>query len=265
MIAQTNPSQSARAREDALPLRDVRVGVLVLVLLVLLAAILAFVPAAQDPGYHHFADQRRLLGVPNLLDVASNLAFLIVGACGIALCLGERRPRAFASWATLFTGVALVSLGSAYYHWAPSDATLVWDRLPMTLGFMALFVALLAEHVGERRERMLLAPALIAGVASVVWWRWAGDLRFYLWVQAAPLLCIPLVLLLFPARYTHRRFLAYALVLYMVAKVAEHADRDIFELTRHVVSGHTLKHLLAAGAIVCVLQMLRRRSPVAAP
>jgi D-alanyl-lipoteichoic acid acyltransferase DltB (MBOAT superfamily) len=219
----------------------------------------------QSQAYHDFADQRVLLGMPNVLDVASNLAFLIVGAYGIALCLGERRPRAVASWTTLFIGTALVSLGSAYYHWAPSDATLVWDRLPMTLGFMALFVALLAEHVGERLERALLAPALVAGVASVVWWRWTGDLRFYLWVQFAPLLCIPLVLLLFSERYSHRRYLAYGLGLYVLAKLAEFTDRGVFELTGHVVSGHTLKHLLAAGAIFCVLLMLRRRTPVAAP
>jgi hypothetical protein len=261
----SNEPSPALAHDTVISGRSWRVATLVLVVLALLAGIMVFVPAAQDPAYHDFADQRALLGVPNLFDVASNLAFLIVGAYGIALCRGERRPRAAASWTTLFIGAALVSLGSAYYHWAPNDATLVWDRLPMTLGFMALFVALLAEHVSEQLDRNLLAPALIVGVASVVWWRWAGDLRFYLWVQYAPLLSIPLVLLLFPARYTHRRYLGYGLGLYVLAKLAEHADRGIFELTRHVVSGHTLKHLLAAGAIVCVLLMLRRRSPVPTP
>jgi len=239
--------------------------VLGFILLASLAVVAGLGPIEQSQAYHDFADQRLLLGVPNLLDVASNLAFLVVGALGVALCLGERRPRAVVSWTTLFIGTALVSLGSGYYHWAPSDATLVWDRLPMTLGFMALFAALVAEHVGERFERTLLAPALVAGVASVLWWRWTGDLRYYLWVQYAPLLCIPLMLMLFPARYTHRRFLAYGLGLYVLAKLAEHADRGVFELTRHVVSGHTAKHLLAAGAVVCLLLMLRRRSPVAAP
>jgi hypothetical protein len=241
-----------------------RIGALGFILLVSLAVVVSLGSVEQWQSYHDFADRRLMLGVPNLFDVASNLAFLIVGACGVALCLSNHRPRAAASWTTLFVGTALVSLGSAYYHWAPTDATLAWDRLPMTLGFMALFVALLAEHVGERLERTLLAPALIAGVASVLWWRWTGDLRFYLWVQLAPLLSIPLVLALFPPRYTHRRLLAYGLGLYLLAKLAEYADRDIFELTGHVISGHTLKHLLAAGAIACVLLMLRRRSWVAA-
>ena len=94
---------------------------------------------------------------------------------------------------------------------------------------------------------------------SVLWWRWSGDLRLYLLVQFVPLLCIPFVLALFPARYTHRRFMLYGIGLYGLAKAAEMADKGIFTLTSHVVSGHTLKHLLAAGAILALYVMLRRR------
>jgi hypothetical protein len=232
---------------------------LAVLLLALFAGVMALEPIAQDPAYHDFADQRLLLGVPNLLDVASNIAFLIVGALGIALCAGQRRPPRVASWMALFIATVLTGLGSAYYHWAPSDATLVWDRLPIALAAMALLVALAVEHVGEGLERFLLAPALAVGLLSVLWWHWSGDLRPYLWVQFAPLLCIPLMLAMFPARYTHRRFLLYGLALYALAKVAEMKDREIFTLTANIVSGHTLKHLLAAGAIFALLVMLRRR------
>jgi hypothetical protein len=258
------PPAPPQAHEVAFPIRHWRSGALVFLLLALLVGVLAYGPAAQNPAYHDFADQRIVLGVPNLLDVASNLPFLVVGVLGLVLCGGPRQPPLRASWSVFFFGAALVSLGSACYHWAPRDATLVWDRLPMTLGFMALFVALVAEHVDEALQRLLLLPALAVGVASVFWWQRTGDLRFYLWVQYAPLLCIPFALVLFPARYTHRRFLAYGLGLYVLAKLAEYADRDVFELTGHIISGHTLKHLLAAGAIVCVLRMLQRRSRVAA-
>ncbi len=232
---------------------------LVVLLLALFAGAMALEPIAQSAAYHDFADRRFMFGVPNFLDVASSIAFVIVGAMGIALCAGPRRPPRVASWMTFFICTVMTGFGSAYYHWAPNDATLVWDRLPMALAFMALLVALVVEHVDERLERFLLAPALAVGVMSVLWWRWSGDLRPYLWVQFAPLLCIPCMLAMFPARYTHRRFILYGIGLYALAKAAEIEDMNIFKLTAHVVSGHTLKHVLAAGAILALLVMLRRR------
>jgi len=250
-------------RAQALPpaLRYWRQAVLVAIPLALLARIMAEGPIVQDPAYHEFADQRALLGVPHFFDVASNLPFLLIGALGMLLCLGPRRPPRCASWLAFFAGAALVTFGSAYYHWKPDDAALVWDRLPMTIAFMAFFSALVSEHVGERLERWLLAPALLLGLASVLWWRASGDLRLYFWVQAAPLVCLPFVLLMFRGMYTHRRYLAYGLVLYVLAKLAEAWDLEIYAFTSGTVSGHTVKHLLAAGAVLCVYLMLRRRSP----
>ena len=207
--------------------RDWRVLALAVLALASLAGLALLAPIAQDPAYHLFADRRHLWGVPNLLDVASNLAFVAVGALGIGLCAGFRPPQ-FHSWLVFFIATVLTGLGSAYYHLAPSDGALVWDRLPMALGFTALFVALLDEHVGGL-ERLLLAPAAAVGVSSVLWWRWSGDLRFYLWVQFAPLVGILLLLALFPARYPHRRFVLHAIGLYALAKVAELADKAIFD------------------------------------
>jgi hypothetical protein len=262
-----NPNDKAMApapsRRVANARRHWREGVLAFVLLVLLGGFMAGGAITQSQAYHAFADGRWLLGVPNLLNVASNLPFLIIGVLGVALCAGPRRPPRASAWVTLFIGTGLVCFGSAYYHWAPSDASLVWDRLPMTLAFMGLFVALVSEHLGAALDRVLLAPALAVGVFSVLWWQWTGDLRIYLWVQFAPLVCIPLLLLMFAGRYTHRRYVLYGLGLYVLAKLAELWDRDIFLLSGHVVSGHTLKHLLAAAALVPVLVMLWRRTPLA--
>ena len=251
-----------RLHDVALHVRHWRAGALAILLPALFAGLMALEPIAQSAAYHDFADQRFLLGVPNLLDVASNVALVIVGALGIALCAGQRRPPRVASWMVFFIATVLTGFGSAYYHWAPNDATLLWDRLPMALAFMALFVALVVEHVGERLERFLLVPALAVGVMSVLWWRLSADLRPYLWVQFAPLLCILFMLAMFPARYTHRRFILYGIGLYALAKAAEIEDMNIFKLTAHVVSGHTLKHLLAAGGIFALLVMLRRRAPI---
>lgn len=241
-----------------------REGTLVLVPVVLLAGIMAVGPIPQDPAYHQFADGRAIFGVSNFVNVASNLLFVVFGVVGTAFCLGPRRPRACVSWATLFIGGILIALGSGYYHSAPDSATLVWDRLPMTVAFMGLFAALVSEHVSERIEHEVLVPALIIGVASVLWWHYIDDLRLYVWVQAAPFVAIPVMLAMFPGKYTHRIYLLYGLGFYVLAKLAEVADRELFALTSGVLSGHSAKHMLAALSFFCVYLMLKRREPVAA-
>ena len=100
----------------------------------LMVGVMFLVPRIpQDAAYHDFADQRTCLGVPNCLNVASNLPFLVVGVLGFLFLVrdraaggtdafitpAERRPY----WA-LFAGVGLTGLGSAYYHWAPDNTTL---------------------------------------------------------------------------------------------------------------------------------------------
>jgi len=215
----------------------------------------------QDPQYHGLADTRAFLGIPNFADVASNVAFLLVGIAGLALCCGRGTSGATRSWTVFFAGVVLVFFGSAWYHWSPDSAALVWDRLPMTIAFMALLTALVSEHAGGRFERVLLAPALAVGIASVAWWAWSDDLRPYLWVQAAPLACIVYVLFAYRGSYTHRSYLAWAFIAYGLAKAAEVYDHRIYAITSQAFSGHTLKHLLAALGICFIYLMLGRRKP----
>jgi hypothetical protein len=218
-------------------------------------------PIAQDPRYHAFADQRAWLGIANFLNVASNLAFVVVAALGVALCVSARRPGASRAWLCFFVATGLVAAGSAYYHLAPSDGTLVWDRLPMALAFMALFSAVLSEHVDERLELPLLLGALTVAVASVAWWRYTGDLRPYVWVQFGPFLALLFLLAAFPPTFSHRRWLAYGALFYAGAKLCELGDAEVLRVTG-VASGHTLKHLTAAIAPFCVYVMLRSRSRV---
>lgn len=222
-------------------------------------------PILQDRGYHVFADGRSCLGIANFGNVASNLLFLLAGIVG-ALHAWHSRSGAWRSWLVFFSGVALVFFGSAYYHGAPDDDTLVWDRLPMTIAFMGLFAALVSEHLGARLELRLLAAALAVGIFSVFWWQYSGDLRIYIWVQGAPLLAIPYVIAAFPGRYDRRHYLLYGAVLYVLAKMAELLDFQIYSASAGAISGHSLKHLLAAAAVLCVWQMLKKRqslTPVA--
>jgi hypothetical protein len=166
------------------------------------------------------------------------------------------------AWLTFFAGVAIVSAGSAYYHWIPTNDTLVWDRLPMTVGFMGLLVALLAEYVSARLGRFLLVPTLLMGFSSVFYWHWFDDLRFYVWIQFVPLLIAPVLMALFRPRYTCQWLLVVALACYTLAKLSESCDREVFVFTQNLFSGHSLKHLLAASGCFSVLVMIKTRKPV---
>jgi hypothetical protein len=229
------------------------------VVLIPLAVILARPPIAQDLKYHALVDTRAYFGIPNFFDVASNIPFLLVGLAGLQLCARGTTRGASRAWAVFFIGVTLVFFGSAYYHWNPGNATLVWDRAPMTIAFMGLFAGLVSEHAGPGLERALLAPAVAVGLASVAWWAYTGDLRPYIWVQAAPLLAVLFVLVVYPGRYTHRAYLGCALLAYVLAKSAEFHDGNIYALTSQLMSGHTLKHLTAALSILLLYLMLRWR------
>ncbi|MES9847449.1 MAG: ceramidase domain-containing protein [Candidatus Thiodiazotropha sp.] len=227
-------------------------------LLFSLVLLLIIDPIPQDVAYHHFVDTGRIFGIPNFFDVISNLAFLLVGAVGIAFCLKNHTGPGHSAWLVLFAGVSLVSVGSIYYHWSPSNETLVWDRLPMSVGFMGYLTALLSEYV-DRRLSCLLIPLVIIGIGSVLYGYFFEDLRLYVWVQFFPLLTLPFFMALFSSRFTHQGLLFFALVLYTLAKGAEAYDVAVFQMTGEVVNGHTVKHLLAAASCYTILIMLQRR------
>jgi hypothetical protein len=219
------------------------------------AALAAMSPITQDEGYHAFADARPLLGIPNFWNVVSNLPFVAVGAAGLGFFRKDTAATA------LFVGILLTGLGSSYYHVAPDDGTLFWDRLPMTIGFMALLAGALGERFGEAVGRRALWPLLAIGAASLLWWRWTGDLRPYAWVQFYPCLALPILYLCFPAT-TGTAILITAAALYGLSKVLEYFDHAIYAASGAIVSGHTLKHLAAAAACYALLRYIAQRRPL---
>ncbi len=249
-----------------------RLALLAALTLAALLAVLALPPFPQPQAYHNFADQRGLFGVPHFLNVASNTALVLVGAVGLWFVLRSGKwpdaGVAAQSWQrtpylVFFLGVLLTGFGSAWYHWSPDTGRLTWDRLPMTLIFMSFFAAAVGERMSARAARLGLAPLLVLGLASVVLWqlgeqRGAGDLRLYGFVQFYTALMIPVMVLLFPSRYGGDREVLQALGLYALAMVCDLLDARIFALGQ-IVSGHTLKHLLAGAAAYRVLRMLTAR------
>jgi hypothetical protein len=221
----------------------------------------------QDQAYHHFADGRVFLGIPNAADTLSNALFLLVGAAGLLLLWRASRARQrvatveeMRAYAVLFGAVAVTAFGSAYYHLAPDDARLVWDRLPMAVGFMALVCAVIGERVSVPLGSRLLVPLVSLGVLSVLYWAGSGDLGPYFLTQFGSIAAVVIIASFWPSRYTHGYVIFLAIGLYGLAKFAETYDRQVFELTRHVVSGHTVKHLLAAAALWAIYRSVARRT-----
>jgi hypothetical protein len=238
------------------------------------ASIFLYPPIPQNQAYHDFADHRTFVGIPNAFDVLSNVVFLIVGALGLWFVLRPHRESGvFISarerwpYAVFFLGVTLTAFGSAYYHLAPDNSRLVWDRLPMTVGFMAFLAAMIAERIDVTAGLRTLIPLIVLGAASVLYWHWtelrgAADLRPYILVQLFPFIALLLLVALFPPRYAGVASLFAAVGLYGLAKIFELFDKPIFAVTRKV-SGHTLKHLSAGIGTYVILRMLKKRSPIA--
>jgi hypothetical protein len=232
------------------------------------AVIALFLPSTPQPlSYHNFADHRSWLGIPNFGDVISNVPFAIVGIWGLIFLFGSHGtsfsdPRERWLYVVMFAALILTAFGSAYYHLAPDNARLVWDRIPINIVFMALLSSVVAERVSVRLGLALFPIFQIAGIASVLTWhagelRGHGDLRFYAAVQVYAVLILLLSLLL-PAKYTRGSDFVVVVGFYALAKVLERYDRRIFAFG-HIVSGHTLKHLAAAAASYWILRMLQKR------
>jgi hypothetical protein len=226
-------------------------------------AVIAYGPIPQPPGYHAFADQRRIFGIANFWNVASNLPFLAVGLAGLLALRGRPTrgvlPALRPAYFVFFLGTILVAFGSGYYHLAPSDESLAWDRLPMTISFMAFFPILVGEQIRPELGARLLLPLLMTGVLSVIYWRITGDLRPYVLVQFLPIVLAPLLLLLFSSALTRVWLLWMVLAAYAVAKLLEMFDAPIFRFL-HGLSGHSLKHVVAAVGTCFVLLAATKRT-----
>jgi len=169
--------RAPRIQYAIVPARPLRLGIVAGVVAVSVVAAALSPPIAQDPHYHAFADARTIAGVRNFWNVVSNVGFVTVGLAGLVWLARIRRLDALAAepWERAATvvfagGVALIGAGYSWYHWAPDNDRLLWDRLPMTLVFMSLFALVIGDRIGSAIGRRLLAPLLMIGLASVVLW-----------------------------------------------------------------------------------------------
>ena len=225
-------------------------------------------PIAQDSNYHNFSDIKSYLSIPNTLNVLSNIPFLLVGLIGL---IGLRRGAGSLnivnsiklSYFFLFLGAALVGVGSSYYHFNPTNETLVWDRIPMTIAFMALYSIIISEFISDKIGKLLLLPLLLLGIFSVLYWSYTesqgvGDLRYYAVIQFFPILTIPLMLIFFKSKYNCVGGYWLLLLTYIAAKLFETFDYQIHNYLG-LISGHSIKHVLSAFGLYILLCTYEKR------
>jgi len=223
-------------------------------------------PLPQNVAYHQFADSKTIAGIPDFFNVVSNIPFLLAGIYGLFVLNRSPAPRSInIIYAVLFTGIFLTGLGSANYHLAPDNANLVFDRIPMTIVFMAFLSATIAAWIDIKAGARMLVPLVLLGLGSVLWWHYterhgAGDLRLYGFVQFYPMLVIPLIFVLFasPANNKGMQPLIWVVVWYVAAKMFETFDLAIYQLTGFI-SGHSLKHIAAAAATLYMVLFFKKK------
>ncbi len=251
--------------------RRTKISILIGISLLAIVAVFFVEPIAQDQQYHQFADQRTFWNIPNTWDVVSNLVFALVGFPGLyLLCVRKSLlivETVFPAYATFFIALIALAPGSAWYHWSPNNASLVWDRLPMTLAFMSFFTIIVAERLSPLLAKRMFPILLLAGIASIVYWHYSeaagnGDLRPYALVQFLPMLLIPLILIMFPSQFSRSSDIWWFLILYLVAKGFESLDQQIFTILG-AISGHSLKHIAASlGSLIFIYHLrCRVRTP----
>lgn len=248
-----------------------RLPLIITVAIVIL--MLAYGVIEQPANYHDFADHSQWGGMPHAADVLSNFGFAIVGIWGWWHLSPQREhPAIRASWfgyRLLLVGLIFTAAGSAYYHLAPDDSRLVWDRLPIALACAGLLAGVRAETVARYDAHLEAAALALLAVFSVAWWHFTGlqgqgDLRPYLLLQLLPILLVPLWQALHGSDRRDRLYFGAALVIYIFAKLAELNDHQLLQVSG-ALSGHTLKHLLATVAAALIVGRLVQRVRGAAP
>lgn len=216
--------------------RRLALGLALLALLAIIASpfVLSIV---RTPAFHLYPDSRTAL-------VLSNVPFLIVAA------LSRGAP-----W-FLRVSVAAIAIGSGAYHASPGDELLALDWAPIGLTLM-----LFAATVVDLRVAFVLAPALALG--SIAYWlatggtRSGGNMAPYVVLQAAGVFVPPFIALIAPCR-VRASWLFVGVACFMLARAAAAYDRQLLEAIG--LSGHSIKHIIAALAAACALRATIARS-----
>jgi len=182
--------------------------------------------------------------------VAPGLIFFILGLLGLWKLWAQRSTFVRSIWMVFFIASIGIGLGSGYYHLDPSDQRLFWDRLSVSTAFMALLAGVITERTSLNRAKAITPFLILAGMGSIFYWAWSGDIRFYLLIQCFSIIALPLLCFCFPMKGD--KYIYGVVIFYVLAKLVEMVDGQIFSLTHQMISGLTLKELCGAVGVYFV-------------
>jgi hypothetical protein len=215
-----------------------------------------YIPLRDAPSLFDYADKRSFFHIPFSLDVLSNIPFLIVGLYGFKKVYNNKNEL-FYFGLFLSLSSTLTAFSSAYFHWNPTPDTLIFDRLTMTFGFSSIISVIIADRINLKLGHYLLALLIPIGLFTVLGYHWdILSLRPYILLQYGGIVYCLIACFLLKANLLNNKIFLAGVGLYIVAKVFEHFDHQIFKITG-IISGHSLKHLVAAGAIYTFLTIYK--------
>lgn len=215
---------------------------------------------------HPFVDARTLLGIPNAMDVLTNLPLALAGLWGLRVLRGRTQPVATQQAALVFfAGLLATGFGSAWYHWEPDAAGLAWDRLGMAVTFAGALSLAVAERVGQVPARWSLQLLLPLATLSAILPALTGNVLPWAVQQFGGMALMVWLALRRPVPGAIGVRLGALIALYALAKVLELGDAAVFHATVETISGHSLKHLTAALAAWPVIASLKHLRAAHAP
>lgn len=175
---------------------------------------------AKQINYCDFADKRCIHGIPNIGDVISNLAFILAGFYQYV----------YNDNINLGIICILIGIGSTYFHWTPSLITLYWDRLPMIIGM---------AYIMYQYTEIAFQELLLHGLLSLEYRERTNDLSLYVAYQLNMI-----IFLIWTNGFS------LPVIFYIMAKEFEDYDKEVYTATKQIISGHTIKHILAGIAML---------------
>lgn len=217
-----------------------------------LVAVLA--PSVAQPAhYHAFSDQRTLLGIPHAMDVLSNLPFLLLGLFGLTRLAQVFDPHWRNLALLMCLGLLFTFAGSSIYHLTPGDHHLLYDRLGMLVLFSGILSLATADRLGRTAAIGVLLAVVLGGAASLWTWRASDNLLPWILLQAGGMLVLVSLAFCRPQSGGYGFRLGLCVAWYALAKLFEFTDAPLFHLSGELLSGHSIKHLLSAVAVLPLL------------